>query len=73
MDFMDSFMDYDDISLIYSKVITGEEKDEGDDMCRQRKCHSAITPLHLSFRVHFDATCTAGNTINIGLDYPKIR
>ena len=31
MDFMDSFMDYDDISLIYSKVITGEEKDEGDD------------------------------------------
>ena len=31
MDFMDSFMDYDDISLIYSKVISREEKDLGDE------------------------------------------
>ena len=31
MDFMDSFMDYDDISLIYSRVISREEKDLGDD------------------------------------------
>ena len=31
MDFMDSFMDYDDISLIYSKEITAEDNNEGDD------------------------------------------
>ena len=31
MDFMDSFMDYDDISLIYSKEVTEQETNERDD------------------------------------------